>query len=181
MIEWFTEDALLPTIMGGFLAICLFGLYFYSSEKVMLWIALLVTIFTVGIATIERMVVTDKEKAYTLLYDAARAGSRNDDAYLISLIKSDKAEIISRAKGLLDAITFENVRVLGVKGFEPAKLAEGDAPKTASISFVTFGSGSYHSTSGPFQREVKLDLEMVNEQWKVTGFDHSDPRAGVAL
>ena len=178
MIEWFTEDALLPTIMGGFLAICMFGLYFYSGEKVMLLVALVVTIFTVGIATIERMVVTDKEKAHTLLYDAARAGTRNDDAYLIGLIKSDKTDIIGRAKGLLEAITFENVRVVGVKGFESA---QGDAPKTASISFVVFGSGRYHSNAGPFQREVKLDLEMVNDQWKVTAFDHSDPRSGVAL
>lgn len=178
MIEWFTEDALLPTIMGGFLAICMFGLYFYSSEKIMLWIALLVTVFTVGIATIERMVVTDKEKAHTMLYDAARAGSRNDDAYLISLIKSDKAEIIARAKGLLEDITFENVKVVGVKGF---KQAEGDAPKTASINFVVFGSGRYRSNAGPFQREVKLELEMINDQWKVIGFSHSDPRAGVAL
>ena len=178
MVEWFTEDALLPTIMGGFLAICMFGLYFYSSEKIMLWIALLVTVFTVGIATIERMVVTDKEKAHTMLYDAARAGSRNDDAYLISLIKSDKAEIIARAKGLLEDITFENVKVVGVKGF---KQAEGDAPKTASINFVVFGSGRYRSNAGPFQREVRLELEMVNDQWKVIGFSHSDPRAGVAL
>ena len=178
MIEWFTEDALLPTVMGGFLAICMFGLYFYSSEKIMLWIALLVTVFTVGIATIERMVVTDKEKAHTMLYDAARAGSRNDDAYLISLIKSDKAEIIGRAQGLLDDITFENVRVVGVKGFEQA---EGDAPKTASINFVVFGSGRYRSTSGPFQREVKLELEMVSDQWKVIGFSQSNPRAGFAL
>ena len=144
----------------------------------MLWIALLVTVFTVGIATIERMVVTDKEKAHTMLYDAARAGSRNDDAYLISLIKSDKAEIIARAKRLLEDITFENVKVVGVKGF---KQAEGDAPKTASINFVVFGSGRYRSNAGPFQREVKLELEMINDQWKVIGFSHSDPRAGVAL
>ena len=178
MIEWFTEDALLPTVMGGFLAICMFGLYFYSSEKIMLWVALLVTVFTVGIATIERMVVTDKEKAHAMLYDAARAGSRNDDAYLIGLIKSDKTETIGRAQGLLDDITFENVRVVGIKSFEPA---EGDAPQTASISFVVFGSGRYRSNAGPFQREVELELEMVNDQWKVIGFSHSDPRSGVGL
>ena len=98
MIEWFTEDALFPTIMGGFLAICMFGFYFYSSEKIMLWIALLVTVFTVGMATIERMVVTDKEKAYSLVYDAARAGTRNDDAFLLTLIKSDKVDIIGQAE-----------------------------------------------------------------------------------
>jgi len=178
MIEWFTEDALLPTIMGGFLAICMFGLYFYSGEKIMLMIALVVTVLTVGIATIERMVVTDKEKAYALLYDGARAGTRNDDAYLISLIKSDQTESINKAKKLLEAITFDNVRVLGVKGFEAS---EGDDPQTASISFVAFGSGRYRSNAGPFQRQVTLELEKVNDQWKVTGFDHSDPRAGTKL
>ncbi len=178
MIEWFTEDALLPTIMGGFLAICLFGLYFYSSEKVMLMIALVVTAGTVGIATIERMVVTDKEKAHAMLYDAARAGTRNDDAYLVGLIKSDKVDAINRAKQELEDITFENVRVVGVKEFAQI---EGSDPKTATISFVVFGSGRRRSIAGPFQREVSLDLEMVNDQWKVTGFSHSDPRAGTRL
>ncbi len=178
MIEWFTEDALLPTVMGGFLAICMFGLYFYSSEKVMLMIALIVTVCTVGIATIERMVVTDKEKAYTMLYDAARAGTRNDDAYLISLIKPDKVDEINTAKRELEDITFENVRVVGVKEFTQA---EGSDPKTATISFVVFGSGRRRSIAGPFQREVRLNLEMVNEQWKVTGVSHSDPRAGANL
>ena len=178
MIEWFTEDALLPTVMGGFLAICMFGLYFYSSEKIMLWIALLVTVFTVGIATIERMVVTDKEKAYSLLYDAARAGTRNDDAYLLSLIKPDKAEIVRRAEGELKIIEFENVRVVGVKNYDAAE--SGD-PKTATISFVAFGSGRRASMAGPFKVEVTLQLEMVNDQWKVTDFSNSDPSSGYKL
>ena len=178
MIEWFTEDALLPTILGGFLAICMFGLYFYSSEKTMLLIALVVTALTIGIATIERMVVTEKEMAYALLYNGARAGNRNDDEYLISLIKSDKSDIIKKARGMLEDINFDNVRVAGVKSYEAA---EGGEPRTATISFVTFGSGRYRSNSGPFQREVTLELEMVNDQWKVTGFNHSDPRSGYKL
>jgi hypothetical protein len=178
MIEWFTEDALLPTIMGGFLAICMFGLYFYSSEKIMLMFALAVTAFTVGIATIERMVVTDKEKAHAMVYEAARAGCRNDDAYLIGLIKPDKVEKIAEAKRILDDITFENVRVVGVKNFESN---DGSDPKTATINFVVFGSGRYRSNAGPFQREVELDLEMVDDQWKVTGFSQSNPRAGARL
>jgi hypothetical protein len=178
MIEWFTEDALLPTILGGFLAICMFGLYFYSSEKIMLWIALLVTIGTVGIATIERMVVTDKEKAYTMLYDAARAGTRNDDTYLLSLIKSDKVEEIARARTMLEDVTFENVRVAGIKAYESSDL---DSAKTASISIVTFGSGRYRNNSGPFNVQVDLELEMVNDQWKVVDFETSNPRAGYGL
>lgn len=181
MTEWFTEDALLPTIMGGFLAICLFGLYFYSSEKVMLWIALAVTAGTVGIATIERMVVTEKEQAYALIYDGARAGNRNDDAYLIGLIKPDKAEEISRAQAMLDNIHFENVRVVGVKSYQAGETAKIGDPKTATISFVTFGSGRYHSNTGPFNVEVTLELEMVNDQWKVIGFTTSNPRAGYQL
>jgi len=176
MIEWFTEDALLPTVMGGFLAICMFGLYFYSSEKVMLLIALAVTVCTVGIATIERMVVTEKEKAYAMIYDAARAGSRNDDAYLLSLIKADKVDEIREAEQKLRHIEFENIRVAGFKSYEASESAD---PKTAKISFVVFGSGRYRTNTGPFQVQVTLDLEMIDEQWKVTGFTHSNPRAGL--
>lgn len=175
MTEWFTEDALLPTIMGGFLAICMFGLYIYSSEKVMLWIALLVTVLTVGIATIERMLVTDKEKAIAMIYDGARAGTRNDDPYLLTFIKSDKTDIIRKAETVLKKVEFENVRVVGVKSYAASEAAE---PKTSTINFVTFGSGRYGSNSGPFNVEVSLDLEMVNGQWKITDFTTSNPRAG---
>lgn len=175
MIEWFTEDALLPTIMGGFLAICMFGLYFYSGEKIMLWIALLVTVLTVGVATIERMVVTDKEKAYAMIYDGARAGTRNDDAYLLTFIKPDKTEIIRKAEEVLKKVEFDNVRVVGVKSYTAGGTAD---PKTSTINFVTFGSGRYGSNSGPFKVEVSLDLEMVNDQWKITDFSTSNPHAG---
>jgi len=178
MIEWFTEDALLPTILGGFLAICMFGMYFYSGEKIMLWIAVVVTALTVGVAVIERMVITEKEKAYALIYDGARAGNLNDDPYLISLIKPDKVEEINRAKRMLENIDFENVRVVGVKSFEPSK---SDDPRTAKISFVAFGSGRYKSNSGPFNVQVNLELEMVDEQWKVIGFSTSNPRGGYGL
>lgn len=178
MVEWFTEDALVPAILGGFLAICMFGFYFYSSEKVMLFIALAITAATAAIVTIERMVVTEKEKAYAMIYDAARAGNRNDDAYLIRLIKSDKENIIRDATAELERIHFDNVRVVGVKSYEAS---ESDAPTTATISFVVFGSGRRGSISGPFNVEVTLQLEMVNDQWKVTGYNYSNPRSGLSL
>lgn len=176
MIEWFTEDALLPTITGIFLVISLFGLFIYSSEKVMLYGALVIAALTAGIFTIEQMVVTDKERAYSMIYDAARAGRDNDDRYLLGLIKPDKTVIHNRAKATLDKIEFENVRVAGFKSYEAST---NEDPATATISFVVFGSGRYQSFSGPFQVEVKLDLEMVEEQWKIVDFAHSNPRAGL--
>ena len=177
MIEWFTEDALLPTIMGGFLTLCLFGLFVYSSEKKMLMAALLVGLITASIATIERYIVTDKELAYALVYDGARAGRSNDTEAMLSFIKKDQTEKTARARNLLADTQFENIRVVGFKGFENNV---DDDPQTGSVRFVVFGSGRHRSMSGPFNFEIELDLEKVDGQWKVTDFKYSDPRANLS-
>ena len=173
MIEWFTEDALLPTILGGFMTLSLFGLFVYSSEKKMLMAALVVGLVTASIAAIERYVVTDKELAYALVYDGARAGRRNDAEAMLSFIKQDQTDKIETARRLLEVTEFANIRVVGFKGFE--NNADGD-PQTGLIRFVVFGSGRHRSMSGPFNLEFALDLEKVDGQWKVTDYEYSDPR-----
>lgn len=173
MVEWFTEDALLPLIMGGFLTIALFGLFVHSSEKVMLIAALAVAALTASIYTIEQMVVTDKEKAHALVFDGVQAGMRNDHEFILSLFKQDQKNMINAAQSLLADTHFDNIRVVGFKEFENQY---EDDPQTGRVSFVVFGSGRHRGMTGPFNMQIDLDLEMVGDQWKVTGYKYSDPR-----
>lgn len=177
MIQWFTEEALVPTLLGGFLAFGFFFLFFYSGEKVMLLIALIVSAVTASIAIIERNIVTDREKAVTMIYDAGRAATRNDFEFLFGLIRSDLTDQEQRARQILRNVEFENVRIVGIKEYEPV---EGATPARAVIRFVVFGSGRKGANAGPFNREVKLTLEMVNDQWKIVDFDQYDPRSSLS-
>lgn len=178
MIEWFTEDALQPIIGGGFLAICLLGLAVYSGEKVMYIAALTVAALVTAIGVIESAIVTDRELALELIYSGARSANANDDPKIIALVHPDQQQSIDRLTTELSKTNFENLRILGVKSFENQPEAN---PQTASIDFVIAGSGSHRGYSGPFHLEVKLDLQKVGDQWKVTDFSYSNPRSGTSL
>lgn len=178
MIEWFTEDALTPIIGGGFLAISLLGLAVYSGEKVMYLAALTVAALVAAIGVIEASIVTDRELALDLIYAGASAANANDDPKIIALVHPDQKQSIDRLTDELGKTNFENLHIVGVKNFE--NQADAD-PQTASISFVIVGSGTHRRYSGPFHLEVQLKLQKVDDQWKVTDFNYSNPRSGTSL
>ncbi len=178
MIEWFTEDALQPIIGGGFLAICLLGLAIYSGEKVMYIAALVVASLVVAIGVIEASIVTDRELAMELIYSGADAANANDDPKIIALVHPDKKQSIDRLTHELERTNFENLRIVGVKGFKNQVDA---TPQTASVNFVIVGSGTHQGYSGPFHLEVELKLQKVDDQWKVTEFGYTNPRTGTSL
>lgn len=177
-MEWFTEDALQPIIGGGFLAICLLGLAIHSGEKVMYIAALVVTALVVAIGVIEASIVTDRELALELIYSGADAANANDDPKIIALVHPDQKQSIERLTHELGRTTFENLRIVGVKGFENQPDAN---PQTGVINFVIVGSGTHQGYSGPFHLEVELKLQKVGDQWKVIEFGYSDPRSGASL
>ncbi len=178
MIEWFTEDALQPIIGGGFLAICLLGLAIHSGEKIMYMAALFVATLVVAIGVIESSIVTDRELALEMIYSGADAANANDDPKIIALVHPDHQQSIDRLTHELGRTTFEDLRIVGVKGFENQPDAD---PQTASINFVIVGSGTHQGYSGPFHIEVELKLEKVGDQWKVIDFSYSNPRTGTSL
>ena len=178
MIEWFTEDALQPIIGGGFLAICLLGLAIYSGEKVMYIAALTIAALVVAIGVIESVIVTDRELALEMIYSGASAANANDDPKIIALVHPDKKQSIDRLTAELGKTTFEDLRIVGVKSFKNQPDAD---PHTASINFVILGSGRHRGYSGPFHLEVELQLQKVDDQWKVTDFSYSNPRGGASL
>ena len=178
MIEWFTEDALQPIIVGGFLAVCLLGLAVYSGEKLMYIGALVVASIVVAIGVTEALIVTDREEVMELIYSGSRAANANDDPKIVALVHSDKTQEMNRLEGLLAKTTFENLRIVGVKNVE---INSDAVPQTGSINFVIMGSGTHKGYSGPFHLEVELDLQRQNDQWKVTGYRYSNPRSGTKL
>lgn len=178
MIQWFTEDALQPIIGGGFLAICLLGLAVYSGEKIMYLAAIAVAGIVTLIGVIESSIVTDREQALAMIYSGARAANANDDEKIIALVHPDKTQSIARLTQELGRTQFENLRIVGVKGFEIQSDAQ---PQTGTINFVILGSGTHRGYSGPFHLEVKLSLEKLDGEWKVTDFSYSNPRSGTSL
>ena len=178
MIEWFTEDALLPIIGGGFFAICLFGLAVYSGEKLMYMAALLVVTLVAAIGIIESSIVTDRERAMDLIYSGAHAANANEDSKIVALVHANEEQLIARLTKELSDTTFENIRIVGVKAFENHADAQ---PQTASINFVILGSGTHKGYSGPFHLEVELKLQKVADDWKVVGYSYSNPRSGTNL
>lgn len=178
MIQWFTEDALQPIIGGGFLAICLFALAVYSSEKMMYLAALVVAGIVAAIGVIESSIVTDRELALEMIYSGARAANENDDQKIIALVHPDKLQSIRRLTEELGRTEFENIRIVGVKGFE--NQADAD-PQTGSVNFVIVGSGTHRRYTGPFHLEVELKIQKLDGQWKVTDFTYRNPRSGASL
>lgn len=176
MLEWFTENAFFPSCVGVLLAIAFIGLAFSSGEMVMMKIGLAIAAATALLITTEIMIVTDRERVENSLYDMAAAMQKNEFERVYEYLDSD--ELIQRAKGHLKDTTCHACHITSINGVEVQ--ADG---KTATADFTAFAQASNKSfpSPTPIQRRIKLIFKKKADDWKISDFETSDPRAGFSL
>ncbi len=176
MLEWFTENAFFPSCVGVLLALAFVGLAFSSGEMVMMKIGLGIAAVTALLITTEIMIVTDRERVENSLYDMAAAMHQNDFDRIYEYLASD--ELIQRAKSNLQDATCHACRITAINGVEVQ--ADG---KTATADFTAFAQASNKSfpSPTPMQRRIKLIFKKTADDWKISDFETSDPRAGLSL
>lgn len=175
MLEWFTESAFFPSCIGILLTIAFIGLAFSSGEMLMLKIGLGIALLTALLITTEILIVTDREQVENSLYDMADAMRKNDFEHVFDYLDND--DLVRRAKANLRDATCHSCNITAIN--EVAVTEDG----TATVDFAAFAKASNKAfpSPTPIQRRIKLFFTKRGEKWKITDFQTSDPRAGLAL
>ena len=173
MLEWFTESAFFPSVIGILLTIAFVGLAFSSGEMVMLRIAVVIAVLVAILNVIEVSIVTHREQVENSLYDMASAMQRNDIDHVLEYLDSDA--LAQRARSELRDATCHACRITAINEIEIS-----DQEETATADFVAFARASNQQfpSPTPIQGRIKLFFAHRSGLWKIVDFETSDPRAG---
>jgi len=173
MLEWFTESAFFPSCIGIMLTIVFVGLAFSSGETIMLKVAVVIAVLVGLLNVIEVYVVTNREQVENSLYDMASSMQKNDFDHVYSYL--DTEELIQRAQAELRDATCHQCTITAIN-----EVAVADSGQSATVDFVAFARASNRRFPSPvpLQRRIQLSLEKRGDDWKVSDFETSDPRAG---
>ena len=133
-------------------------------------------LLTAILITTEILIVTDREHVENSLYDMASAMSENDFERVFTYLDSE--DLVARAKANLRNATCHSCNITGIN-----EVVIGDDGTSATADFTAFAkaSNSAFPTPTPIQRRIKLYFKKRSDQWKITDFETSDPRAGLNL
>lgn len=182
MLIWFTENSLFPMVTGLGLATILLVMGFMAREHKLILLALMIGIMTGAIVTCEKMIVTDRERVRIVVYEIAQAVEQNDIPRVRSFISRKTPETLMRVNSEMPRYDFGTCRVIGFNHGD-FELEEG-TPKTAVISFnVTFQvklDGGEQPIPG--HRKIILTFEEETKNtWRMTDYEHRDPRENIKL
>ncbi len=159
-------------ILGGFLVTTRRGVLLVPMAGVFLLVILGVVV--------ERLVVTEKERAEQALYDAAAAIQSNDVKRVESFIaKTPGSDVLRRASHYMGLVEFEQVKISGLR----VTLNRLTSPPSAEARFN--GSARFQDRSGMipyryYRSDFKVDLVLEPDGWKVKDVqgDPQKPLAG---
>lgn len=180
MLEWFTESSFVPA-MTGVALIFVFSFFAYvSNERSLLYIAAAILLMTIGIVTIESLIVTDKEELQEAVYQLAFQVQKNNLETVVAAFDPLDQKLISRVRSEMPRYDFDTCRLIDFTSFE----STGDDPDTAEIEFAIAvrlrQGGMPEILSG--QRRVRLSYQKdAAGNWKIKDYQHFDPRRNVDL
>jgi hypothetical protein len=179
MLTWFTEDSLVPLILGSFLTLSFLGLAIAHYSRAMLGLGLVVALLTVTIVGIEAWVVTEREALENLVRRLASAVEKHNVDEIVAAISDRNAAVQSRARQEMQNYRIESCRLLDFTDFN---LDDSQEPVTAKISFVVVARGAdLYGNRGTAHERVTLFFEKELGGWKIIDYRHQYARAGGRL
>jgi hypothetical protein len=163
----FVENPM-PVILIGILLETVLGVVFVvSRRKPLLWAMVSVAVLVAVGVLVERLVVTERERAIETMESACRAVEANDAKRVRELIaENPTSDILKRLEFYMGMVEFTKVRIHNVK-VDINRLA---SPPTAKAQFD--GNANYKDKTGsnPYSYwagSFVVQLVQSNGQWKI--------------
>jgi hypothetical protein len=179
MLSWFTESAIVPLIFGSLIGLAFLGLAVSFRDRVMLYVAIAIAVFTAGTVITEQLIVTDREAVTEVVYSIADQVRLNDVDGVLKFVSDRREDTQKSIRAEMPRYRFNSVRITGVVDFQ----VETGKPKTAKIDFGVWAGG----TSGRYgqftvRRRAILTLQKEEDgQWRVIDYEHFEPASTVSL
>ncbi|MEM7783274.1 MAG: hypothetical protein AAF623_07965, partial [Planctomycetota bacterium] len=171
MIEWFTDDPIVPMILGAILVIVFFGFWVMSRDGLMLKACIGIFLITLSIVICESWIVTDKEQIEDTVYKLASHVQNNDINSVLSYISETVPEKAKRARAEMERLEFLSCSILQTAGFKK------ESKDKAEISF----SATARARLKPYpdrhftRQKVTLIFAREKDEWKMIHYRVVNP------
>ena len=179
-MTWLTEDPLIPLLTGAFLTVAFLAFAMASRERSMWLLSAVCLIGTISIGVIETVIVTEREEATEMVYQLAFRVQQNDVDGVVRACHPDFPENANRVKAEMPRYDFSTCRMTGVTEFEKLSQDPGRCKIVFNVAFRVAVGGAPEKLAG--QRRVRLTLQRDGRNdWKITDYEHWNPRQGIGL
>lgn len=179
MLTWFTEDSMLPLILGSILALAFLGLAIAHYSRAMFGLAMFVGLLTATIVGIESWVITEREELQAIVRRLAIAVEKHDVEQIVAAISDEQPTKQASARQEMLNYRIETCRLLDFTDF---KLDDAQKPVKAEITFVVVARGAdQYGDRGAAHERVTLFFQKEQNGWKIVDYNHQNARAGGRL
>ena len=173
-------DNVFPLVMGGvLLTVVLTGSWLKTGYLCLLIGAIVSALLAIGLAVLDQVVVTEREKVERTIYQIAADVELGDTQQLLTHIHPDAVETRAAAAAEMPRYKLSAVRVK--RGLTVEFHLNRDPPEaTVEFNVVVTGAdaeGILDERQVP--RFVSLRMRKDGDRWKVHDYRHADPLEGM--
>lgn len=178
-MSWLLERPVTIVAFGVVAVAVLVAALVQTGRRSFLHGAVAAVALTAGMLILERLVVTDVEQITAMLHELADDLARNDHPAILDHISVTAPELRQQAQKILQQVVIDSASIK--RNLKVAVPPNRSTPvATASFNAVIVASDRHGVvTDQPYPRFFILDLRKENGRWRVTRYEHHDPRQGL--
>lgn len=177
-MTWLLDNPLYILILGGGTALVFGAIWLQTGRKIELYIMSAIIAGVVAALVVGNIWKSDRQQVKSTLYQIAREVEQNDVDGVLAYFHHSITDIRSRAQNEMPMYKFEEVKI---KQNLEIEVFPDESPPRAVTSFnvvvvASDRSGLINGRRVP--RFVHVTFLKEGEQWKISSYDHEDPRQG---
>lgn len=173
-----------PYLLGGFLLVVMLIAWYawlQSGQRMALVVALIVTLVSGILLTVNIMVITDREAIREFILDSAKELNENNKDFIKNIVSPRASAEVQAAMFMLPRIQFDEARITRIHAID---IDDSEAIKTAQVRMNVFVKGSIEQIQFNAPRWILLDMIEVpangssatgTSRWQITHMEHRDP------
>jgi hypothetical protein len=178
-MNWLFESPILILAVGVVAVAILSAALVQTGRRSFLYWAGAMVVLTASMLLVERLVVTDVEQITAMLHGLSDDLSRNDHPAVLEHISVNSSELRRQAEQVLNQVEIESA---SIKRNLKVSVPPNRQSTVATASFnavITASDRQSIVTDQPYPRFFILDLRKEDGRWRVTRYEHHDPREGL--
>jgi hypothetical protein len=168
-MNFFLENPWRIVIIGSALEAVLTFLLLQTGRGKIFWAMIAVGVLTLGLLTVERLVVTDREAVAVTLDAAVASIKAADEGCLLRCIAASAKSVQEDARWELQNIEVEELHIIGLE----VAVDRSVSPPAAEAKFMAVGIASLKNSvvqHESFARHVAVRLRWIGDRWLVEDY-----------
>ena len=177
-MTWLIENPTCVLVLGGITAIVFGAIWLQTGRKIELYIMLAIIIGVAGVVIAGNVWKSERKQVKTTLYQIAHDVERNDVKAVLEHLHPRMSAVRQRIESEMPMYKFDEVKI---KQNLEIDVFPTESPPRAVTSFnavVVASDSSGLITGRHVPRFVNVTFLKEGDHWRISDYDHQDPREG---